>query len=382
MTANQMLMVAIGWQMYDITHRAWDLGLVGLFQFMPALLLTLPAGHLADKVKRSRIFSVCMLVQAAMGLLLYTAAQDGSTTRELVLFVSVILGTTRAFQMPAQQALVPLLVPQAMLSQAVAFASSTMQAAIICGPAIGGAIYVLGVEYVYFAGMSLLILAGYCMHRVRYTHIPSAAQTTLRTLFAGVEFLWCQKTLLGATTLDLFAVLLGGATALLPMFARDILNAGPFELGLLRAAPAAGALIISVYLFKYPLERRAGRWLFNSVSIFGLATIMFGLSQNLILSLVALAITGAADNISVVIRQTLIQVETPDEIRGRVSAVNSIFIGASNQLGEFESGITAEWFGPVGSVLLGGMGTVMIAALWYRGFPSLAKRDHLVAPHS
>ncbi|BAL27269.1 MFS transporter [Azoarcus sp. KH32C] len=376
--ANQMLMVAVGWQMYDLTGSAWDLGLVGLFQFVPAFLLTLPAGHVADRLRRNRIFATCILLQAAVALLLLAATTQGFANRELILGVSVALGVARAFQMPAQQALIPLLVGPELLSQAIALAASGMQTAIIAGPALGGALYVAGAAHVYAASMALLMVAGTLMAAVHYEHRPAAGAITLESAFAGVTFLWRNRPLLGAISLDLFAVLLGGATALLPIFARDILHTGPEGLGLLRAAPAVGALAISLVLLRWPVRRRSGSLLLVSVAVFGLATVVFGLSSHFGLSLLALAVTGAADNISVVIRQSLVQLDTPDEIRGRVSAVNSIFIGASNQLGEFESGATAAWFGPVASVVLGGVGTLLVAAAWIRLFPGLARRDHLV----
>ena len=381
-TANQMLMVAIGWQMYDLTGSAWDLGLVGLYQFIPALLLTLPAGHVADQFKRSRIFALCMMTQALVALGLLWSTWQGSETRELILGLSILLGVARGFQMPAQQALIPLLVPSTVLGQAITLNASAMQAAIIAGPAIGGALYIFGASLVYASCLVLLCSAAALMLLVHYNHAPPPNKISLDSLLAGVKFVWKNKILMGATTLDLFAVLLGGATALLPMFAKDILHTGPIGLGMLRAAPAVGALVISIVLLHWPLQRRTGPILLTSVAIFGLATIAFGLSTNLWLSLFALAITGAADNISVVIRQTLVQADTPDEIRGRVSAVNSIFIGASNQLGEFESGITAAAWGAVTSVVIGGVGTLLIAFLWLKLFPSLAKRDHLVMQES
>lgn len=376
--ANQMLMVAVGWQMYDITRDAWDLGLVGLFQFVPALVLTLPAGHVADRVHRGRIFALCMLLQAGVSLLLLLAIARGMASRELILAVSVALGVARAFQMPAQQALIPQLVPPALLGQAISLSASGLQAAVICGPALGGLLYASGAPFVYLVCTVLLLLAAMLMLRVRYSHRPPAGEATLRTVFAGVRFVWHNKILLGAISLDLFAVLLGGATALLPMFARDILDTGPEGLGLLRAAPASGALLMSVLVLRWPLSRRAGPVLLGAVAVFGAATVVFGLSHDFGLSLVSLAMTGAADCISVIIRQTLVQAETPDEIRGRVSAVNSIFIGASNQLGEFESGAVAALLGPVGSVVLGGAGTILVALSWLWLFPTLARRDRLV----
>ena len=376
--ANQMLMVALAWHMYDITRSAWDLGLVGLFQFVPALLLTLPGGHLADRLHRGHIFASCVLAQAALALLLMLATQGDFATRELILTISVVLGAVRAFQMPAQQALTPLLVPQSMLQQAIALSSSGMQVAIICGPALGGLLYVMGAPTVYASSLALSLIAGTLTLFVRYRHQPSSLSANWDTLLAGVAFVWQRKLLLGATSLDLFAVLLGGASALLPIYARDILHTGPVGLGLLRSAPAVGALAMSLLLMRWPLRRRIGQRLLGAVAVFGLATVVFGLSTHFGLSLLALVITGAADNISVVTRLTLVQLETPDAMRGRVSAVNSIFVGASNQLGEFESGATAAWFGPVMSVVTGGVGTVLVAGAWMRLFPTLARRDRML----
>ncbi len=376
-TANQMLMVAVAWQMYDITSSAWDLGLVGLFQFLPALLMTLPAGHLADRLHRGRIFAVCMLLQAAVAFLLVAATDGGFATRGLILWVSAVLGTVRAFQSPAQQALIPSLVRTDLLPRAIALSSSGMQAAIICGPALGGVLYLNGAVTVYNTCALLLLIAGGLTLAVRYQHRASTLAANWRTVFAGVAFVWQNKLLLGATSLDLFAVLLGGATALLPIYARDILHTGPVGLGLLRAAPALGSLVMSLALMRWPLQRRVGHRMLSGIALFGLATVVFGLSTHIGLSLIALVITGAADSISVVIRLTLVQLETPDEMRGRVAAVNSIFIGASNQLGEFESGATAAWFGPVGSVVTGGICTLLVAAVWLRLFPTLAQRDRM-----
>jgi len=376
-TANQMLMVAVAWHMYDITSSAWDLGLVGLFQFLPALLMTLPAGHAADRLHRGRIFAACMLAQAVIAMVLIAATRGGFATRELILGISVVLGVARAFQMPAQQALTPLLVPQNLLQRAIALSSSGMQAAIICGPALGGLLYTTGPVTVYVSCAVLLLASGALTMVVRYHHRSSTLAATWGTVLAGVSFVWHRKVLLGATSLDLFAVLLGGATALLPIYARDILHTGPAGLGMLRAAPAAGALAMSLVLIRWPLRRQVGHRLLMAVAIFGLSTVVFGLSTSFGLSLLALVVTGAADSISVVTRMTLVQLETPDEMRGRVSAVNSIFIGASNQLGEFESGATAALLGPVGSVVLGGIGTLVVAGAWLRLFPALARRDRL-----
>ena len=379
-TGNQMLMVAVGWQMYELTGQAWDLGLVGLYQFLPALLLTLVAGHVADRVHRARIVAACVLAQGLVAALLVVATLGGWVSREWLLWLSVVLGTARAFQMPAQQALTPVLVPPAMLPRAMAFSSAGMQAAIIGGPALGGVIFVAGATAVYLCCAALFALGIVQILRVHYEHDPPPQEpVSLGTLMAGVRFIWERKVVLGAVSLDLFAVLLGGAVALLPIYAKDVLHVGPWGLGLLRAAPAAGALLMSVLLTRWPMDRHVGRKLLLAVAVFGLATLVFGVSTSLWLSLAALAVSGAADMVSVVVRQTLVQLETPDTMRGRVSAVNSVFIGASNQLGEFESGATAALLGPVGSVVLGGVGTVLVAALWFKGFPQLAQRDQMQA---
>jgi MFS family permease len=376
-TANQMLMVALAWHMYDITSSAWDLGLVGLFQFVPALLFTLPAGHVADRLHRGRIFAACMLTQALAAMVLLAALYGHFSSRELILGISVLLGMARAFQMPAQQALTPQLVPPVLLQRAITLSASAMQAAIICGPALGGVLYTVGPATVYACSLALLLMAGTLALTVRYHHKTASAAASWSSVLAGVAFVWQRKVILGATTLDLFAVLLGGATAMLPIFARDLLQTGPVGLGLLRAAPAAGALVMSLLLVRWPLKRRVGHKLLLAVAVFGLATVVFGLSHSFALSLIALVVTGAADSISVVMRSTLVQLETPDEMRGRVSAVNSIFIGASNQLGEFESGTVAALWGPVVSVVSGGIGTMLVAAAWFKLFPTLAQRDRL-----
>ena len=379
--ANQMLMVAIGWQIYDLTGSAWDLGLVGLLQFAPALLLVLVAGHVVDRFHRARILTLCMAAQAGIAVVLALAAWRGWASRELLLGLSIAIGSVKAFQMPTQQAITPLLVPAQALPRALAFSSAGMQGAIIAGPALGGFVYVAGPAAVYATCTALFMLAGALLLAVRYHHAPRGRQAvTLDSLLAGVRFVTGRPVVLGAISLDLFAVLLGGATALLPMFAKDILHVGPWGLGLLRGAPAAGALAMSLALSRWPVQRRAGHVLLGAVALYGAATLGFALSTWLVLSIALLAVNGAADMVSVVIRQSLVQLETPDEMRGRVSAVNSVFIGASNQLGEFESGATAALLGPVGSVLLGGLGSIAIAALWLRLFPALARRNALLEP--
>jgi MFS family permease len=376
--ASQMMLVAIGWQMYDLTGSAWDLGLVGLLQFLPALALVLVAGHVVDRHHRAQIVALCVAMQALVALALAAAPYDGLSQRTLLLALSVVLGAVRAFQMPAQQALVPLLVPATLLPRAMAFSSAGLQGAIIAGPALGGLLYVAGSAVVYGTCTALFALAAGMALRVRHAAPPAGQPPSLDTLLAGVRYVQRNKVVLGAISLDLFAVLLGGAVALLPMFAKDILHVGPWGLGLMRGAPALGALAMSIVLTHWPIEHRAGAKLFVAIAVYGLATLVFGLSTSFALSLAALGVTGAADMVSVVVRQTMIQLETPDAMRGRVSAVASVFIGASNQLGEFESGATAALLGPVGSVLLGGAGTLLVAALWWHWFPALAQRDALV----
>jgi MFS family permease len=332
-----------------------------------------------DRHQRAHIVALCLAAQVAVACALAAATVHGSASREALLIASVALGTIRAFQMPAQQALTPLLVPPALLPRALAFSSAGMQAATIVGPALGGFIYAASAPVVYAVCAALFVLAaGVLLLGVRYAHAPPAKEpVTLATLFAGVSFIRSRPAVLGAISLDLFAVLLGGATALLPMFAKDVLHVGPWGLGLLRAAPAVGALATAVVLARWPITRRVGRVMFGAVALYGLATLVFGLSRNFELSWLALLVSGAADMVSVVIRQSLVQLDTPDAMRGRVSAVNSIFIGASNQLGEFESGATAALLGPVGSVVLGGVGTLVVAGLWMKLFPGLARRERL-----
>jgi MFS family permease len=379
--ANQMLMVAVGWQMYDLTRSAWDLGMVGLFQFVPTLLLTLPAGHLLDRHDRRRILAGCMVVQGVVALVLAIAAHGHWASRELLLLLSVGLGAAKAFQMPAQFAIVPSLVPAAVLPRALAFSTAGLQAAVIGGPALGGFIYAAGAEVVY--GFCAVAFAASCalFLLIQHVHVPPPPEkASWTTVMAGVKFIWERPVMLGAMSLDLFAVLLGGATALLPMFAKDVLHTDSSGLGLLRAAPAVGALLMSVWLTRHPIKNRVGHVLLGAIAVFGLATMVFGVSTWFWLSMAALAVTGAADMVSVIVRQALIQLETPDHMRGRVSAVNSVFIGGSNQLGEFESGVTAAWWGPVGSVVVGGLGTLLVAVAWFRLFPELARRERFTDP--
>jgi MFS family permease len=405
--ANQMVMVALGWQMYGLTASAWALGLVGLAQFLPALLLTLPAGLMADKHDRRQLIAASLGLQCAVAACLALASVGGWVGPNLILTLSVLLGMARALQMPAQQALMPTLVPIALLPRAVAAGSSTMQAAVIAGPALGGVLYALGpwvagafghglaadagtarqalndahwgAAMVYGPALLLLLAAVGCVLTIRHRQVQKLLSAPgLAQLTAGIRFIWQRPVVLGAISLDLFAVLLGGATALLPIFARDILHTGPEGLGLLRSAPALGAVIVGLWLSRMPIASRAGHRLLGAVAVFGLAMIAFALTTSFWVAFAVLAVSGAADMFSVVIRQSLVQLETPDEMRGRVGAVNSVFIGASNQLGEFESGATAALLGPVGSVLLGGMGTLVVVALWWKLFPALAQRGHLL----
>ena len=376
--AFQMLSVAAGWQVYDLTRRAFDLGMIGLVQFIPSLLLVLPAGHLADQHDRRRIVMLCIVVECvAIGLLAFAGAR--AAFGEAAIFATLFaVGVARAIEFPTAMALAPTLVPASLFPRAAAAGASAAQTAMIAGPALGGFVYVAGAHVVYGCAAFLYFCAALLMARVRYERPQQPREPpTLRSLFAGIAFMRAKPVVLGAISLDLFAVLLGGATALLPIFARDILHTGPWGLGLLRAAPAAGALTMSFWLAGHALERRVGRTMFASVAGFGTATIIFAVSQSFPFSLAALFALGALDMISMVIRSALVQLETPDAMRGRVSAVNAIFINTSNQLGEFESGVTAAWFGTVPSVLIGGIGTLVVVGLWMRWFPGLRQRDAL-----
>lgn len=375
-SANQMLLVALGWQIYDLTGSAWDLGLVGLYQFLPALLLTIPAGQLVDRVDRRAVLAASLALQLLVAALLAWGSWQGWIQRELIFALCVVLGSARALQAPSQQAIVPALVSTEDLPRALAASSAMLKVSIIGGPALGGFLYLYGPAVVYGTCAVLLALSLVFLSSIQRAP-PHASKTpiTLQTLFAGFGYIWTHKVVLGAISLDLFAVLLGGATALLPMFAKDVLHVGPFGLGLLRAAPAVGGLLVAAVMTRSPLENRIGHWMFGSVAVYGVAILVFALSGDFILSCIALAVSGAGDMVSVVIRQSLVQLETPDEMRGRVSAVNGTFIQASNQLGEFRAGAMAEWLGPVGSVVAGALGTLIVVALWIRFFPPLVRRD-------
>jgi MFS family permease len=374
--ANQMVMMAIGWQMYELTGSAWDLGLIGLFQFAPVLVFTLVAGHAADRYDRARIVAVAVAVQTACCTLLLAATITGRLSPSLLIAVSVMLGAATTFQRPAQQSLIGAMVPARLLARAMALSASVFQVAVIGGPAVGGLLFVFGGGAVYGTSLALLVLSLALVLRIGRAGAGSRVQALdADSLLAGVRFVRANRVLLGAISLDLLAVLLGGATALLPIYAKDILGVGATGLGVLRSAPALGALAMSVTLARSPLRRGVGRALLIAVGVYGLCMLVFGVSRSFALSLAALALSGAADMVSVVVRQTLVQSQTPDEMRGRVGAVSSMFIGASNQLGEFESGATARFLGPVGSVVLGGLGTLCVVALWWKAFPQLARQE-------
>jgi MFS family permease len=374
----QMQAVAVGWQIYALTGSTWYLGLVGLAQFLPMFLLTLAVGHVADRYDRRRIAAACQVVQGAALALLAAGSFTGWLSKEAILIIVFVGGAARAFEGPTMQALVPGLVPQGLIPRASAWSASANQTASIVGPALGGLLYALGATVVYATAGVLFLAASCFLTSIRVVTLPRPREpVSVRSLFAGIAFIRSRPEILGAISLDLFAVLLGGATALLPVYARDILHTGPLGLGLLRTAPALGALVMSVFLARSPLRHRVGRIMFTSVFIFGVGTVVFALSTSFTLSMLALVVLGGADVISVVIRSSLVQIETPDEMRGRVSAVNSMFIGTSNQLGEFESGATAALFGTVPAVLIGGIGTMIVVLLWMRFFPKLAQIDSL-----
>jgi MFS family permease len=370
--AFQMMSVAIGWQIYAITHSAFALGLVGLAQFLPMFMLTLVVGHVADRYDRRAIAFICQGIQGVAALTLCVATWRGMTDQGLIYLIAAIAGSARAFESPSMGALLPNLIPRAQLQYATAWSTSANQTAQILGPAMGGLLYGLGALTVYGAVSVAFVMAAVLVSSIKIEQaVRMRTPLSFESMFSGIAFIRRKPVILGALSLDLFAVLLGGATALLPVFAHDILHAGPWALGILRAAPAVGALAGSIYLAHFPLRQRAGTALFGGVIAFGIATIVFGLSRNIILSMLALAVLGASDVISVVVRNSLVQLQTPDDMRGRVGAINSLFVGTSNQLGEFESGMTAGLFGAVPAVLIGGLGTIAVALLWMRLFPGL-----------
>jgi MFS family permease len=376
--ALEMQSVAVAWQVYDITKQPLDLGLVGLAQFLPGIFLFLPAGHSADRFDRRKVLLVCYSGFAACSGLLLALTLQHARSIYPIYAVLVLLGVVRTFNWPASRALLPQLVPDEDLPQAVAWNATAFQTATILGPSVGGLLYAFsrGPSMVYGASMLAAIGALGSIAGIRLRpRVRPAEPISSRTVLAGLRYIWRQKLVLGSISLDLFAVLLGGAVALLPVYAREILHTGPWGLGLLRSAPGVGAAAMAVLLANRPLRRKVGITMLWAVTGFGVFTIVFGLSRSLVVSMVALLLTGAADMISVVIRATLVQVATPDEMRGRVNAVDMLFIGASNELGEFESGLTAHWFGTVPAVVLGGVGTLVVIAIWAWRFPEFRRAD-------
>lgn len=376
--AFQIQGVAVGWQIYALTGSAFYLGLVGLAQFVPMFLLTLVAGHVADRYDRRLITRLCEIVEGLAVGALALCSFTGWQSKGSILGLIFVLGAARAFEIPTIQALVPRLVPAPLLTRAFAWSASANQTANILGPALGGFLYAIGPTLAYGISSVLFFSASAFIGLIRIAQVSSKLEWAgIRSLFTGIAFVRRRPTILGAISLDLFAVLLGGATALLPIYARDILVTGPWGLGLLRSAPAIGALAMSFVLARHPPENRAGWIMFAAVATFGMATMLFAVSTSFLFSMAMLGILGAADVISIVIRHSLVQIKTPDEMRGRVSAVNSIFIGTSNQLGEFESGVTAALFGVVPAVLIGGAGTILVVILWMYLFPQLLRVDSL-----
>lgn len=376
--ALQIQIVATGWRVYDVSGSAMALGLVGLAEFLPAIALILVTGHVADRFDRRRVIVACQVLEvAAMGLLALSLTGD-SHSLALAFFAVVVLGVGRAFESPAASALVPNLVPTNVFPRAVALNSSAWQGASIVGPALGGLLYGFIGTWVFAVSAGLFLAAACLILCIRITPRPvDRRPITLETLLAGIRFIRAKPIVLGAISLDLFAVLLGGATALLPVLAKEQFLAGPELVGVLRAGPAVGALATGLALSVWPLRRNVGPILFACVALFGIGTIIFGLTTSVLVALVSLVVMGAADMVSVYVRMTLVQLETPDEMRGRVSAVNGVFIGASNQLGEFESGVTAALFGAGPAVVLGGVGTLVVVGLWAWWFPDLRKADTL-----
>ena len=380
--AVEMQAVAVGWQVYEITKRPLDLGLVGLAQFLPGILLFPISGHASDRFERRKVLSACYAGYAVCFALLLALARRGPHSVTSIYFVLVLLGTVRSFNSTASRSILPQLVPEKHFPNAVAWNASIFQAATILGPSFGGILYAVsrGPSAVYAIAVLTAIAATASTFRIRpEVKARPREPMTFKTVFAGLHFIWTRKLILGAISLDLFAVLLGGAVALLPVYAREILHTGPWGLGLLRTAPGVGAALMAILLAHRPLRGSSGITLLWAVAGFGVFTIVFGFSRSLTLSLIALLLVGASDMISVIIRATLTQLATPDEMRGRVTAVDMIFIGTSNEFGQFESGVTAQWFGTVPAVILGGVGTLVVIALWAWLFPELRRAGELHA---
>src|SRR5579862_2555439 len=372
--ALEMQSVAVGWQVYEITKRPLDLGLVGLAQFLPGIFLFLISGHVADRFDRRHLLLLCYMGFALSSGLLLKISWHATPSVKTIYLVLVLLGVVRSFNGPAGRALLPQLVPQEHFPTAVAWNASVFQTATIMGPVVGGLIYAAfrGPAAVYATAMAGAGIAVFAVAQIRHRmRVRRKEQVGLASVLAGFRYVWKQKLILGSISLDMFAVLLGGAVALLPVYAREILHTGPWGLGLLRSAPGVGAAAMAVLIAHRPIKNNSGPIMLWCVAGFGVFTIVFGISNNLVLSLISLLLVGASDMVSVVIRAILVQLGTPDEMRGRVNAVDMLFIGASNQLGEFESGLTAHWFGTVPAVVLGGVGTLLVIALWAWIFPEL-----------
>ncbi|MEN0579838.1 MFS transporter [Phytobacter palmae] len=374
----QMLSIIVGWQIYSQTHSAFWLGMIGLVQFFPSVILALPAGHIADQFDRRRVVMFGQVLEWSAIALLAWLTWKGDASVWVILSLIFIISSAKTLESPAMISMLPALVPTSILPRATAANAVSGQAAQIVGPALGGFLYAAGAEVVYAVTAGLYLLSLMLVLTLRYEQaLPPRTPPTLSSLFAGVDFIRKRPDVLGVISLDLFAVLLGGATALLPIFAHDVLHTGPIGLGVLRSAPAVGALLMGFWLSHRTLKRNVGMIMFMSVAGFGVATLVFALSSWMWLSLLALFALGGCDMVSMVIRGSLVQLDTPDEMRGRVNAVNSIFINTSNQLGEFESGMLAAWLGAVPAAAIGGIGTLVVVALWMKWFPNLRKRQRL-----
>jgi len=383
--AAQIQSVAMGWHMYvlaretrSVEESAFLVGMIGLAAFAPVFLLTLPAGEAADRYDRRKILLLCLTGEIASVLTLAIATINGWASPILLLLVAALFGASRAFFAPANTALGPMLVPRKLLPRAIAWNSLAWQSASIAGPAVGGLLIAHAPQTAYLTTFGLYGLAGVFVFLIRKNAKPEVNPGSRWQLMKeGLAYVWRQKIVFGAISLDLFAVLLGGATALLPVFARDVLHVGPEGFGILRAGPAIGATVVALWLAANPIRAKAGLFMFGGVALFGAATVVFGLSRTLWLSVAALAVLGGADMLSVYIRQTLVQLVTPDAMRGRVAAVSSVFIGASNELGEFESGVVARLLGPIGAAVFGGVGAMVVTGVWARLFPDLRRADRL-----
>lgn len=379
--AVQIVSVSVGWQMYEVTGNSFYLGLIGLFQFLPSLLLILVTGTVADRHNRRMIMASCLLVAGLCAAMLLGLTLTGSFVPWLVFLILIIFGIERAFMGPAVQSLAPNLVPADDLPNAIAWNSSSWQMASIMGPVAGGLLYGAGAWIAYSVALALFALSAVLAFSIKKPEQRSPARAvSLESMLAGFRFISQEKIVLGAISLDLFAVLLGGAVALMPIFAKEVLTLGPWGLGLLRAAPGIGAIVVAAFLAFNPIRHHAGMMMFIGVALFGVATVVFGLSETAWISIGALMAMGAADMVSVYVRETLIALWTPDEVRGRVNAVNMVFVGASNELGEFRAGTMAHVIGAVPAVVIGGFGTLAVAVVWALSFPKLRKIDSLDMP--